>query len=61
MPLNAVALDSSVLIEHFRIKNKDDSLLSRLPLAKKRETVFPTTIVSQSMTLFTLVTTMSLH
>ena len=34
MPLNAVALDSSVLIEHFRIKNKDDSLLSRLPLEK---------------------------
>ena len=32
MKSNAVALDSSVLIEHFRIKNKDDSLLSRLPL-----------------------------
>jgi len=30
MPLNAVALDSSVLIEHIRIKNKDNSLLSRL-------------------------------
>jgi predicted nucleic acid-binding protein len=30
MPSNAVALDSSALIEHVRIKNKDDSLLSRL-------------------------------
>ena len=30
MPLNAVALDSSVLIEHYRVKNKDNSLLSRL-------------------------------
>ena len=30
MLLNAVALDSSVLIEHFRIKNKDTSMLSRL-------------------------------
>ena len=30
MPSNAVALDSSVLIEHFRMKNKDNSLLRRL-------------------------------
>ena len=36
MPLNAVALDSSVLIEHIRIKNKDNSLLSRL-IAKFEE------------------------
>ena len=30
MKSNAVALDSSVLIEHFRAKNKTDSMLSRL-------------------------------
>ena len=30
MPSNAVALDSSVLIEHFRMKNKDNSFLSCL-------------------------------
>jgi len=30
---NAVALDSSVLIEHLRVKRKDTSMLSRLTLA----------------------------
>ena len=33
MHSNAVALDSSVLIEHLRVKRKDTSMLSRLTLA----------------------------
>ena len=41
MPSNAVALDSSVLIEHFRMKDKDHSLLNRLMLEFEELSVSP--------------------